>query len=192
VSRRALLHLCLLATLVGCAASPESSEGEAGPVVHGLDDQQAQTGNLFLPLASEFGPVRYAYAARTATGIQYEYLPVGETLERWQHLATVTLVQVGSSWEEGSAVLPRYVQAFRQQVNVHEEAAFSGKAGDVAFTRYQTGGGAIEEHNLAATWQIAPGTLATFQVQQRVGPPSEALIEHFKKVAARIAQIPTQ
>src|SRR5262245_60536425 len=113
--RRALLHLGLLATLVGCAASPESSEKAAGPVVHGLSDQQAQTGNLFLPLASEFGQVRYAYATRTATGVQYEYLPVGEALESWQHLATVTLTQVGRSFEEGNAVLPRYVQVFRQQ-----------------------------------------------------------------------------
>jgi hypothetical protein len=187
-SRRARLHLALFLTLAGCAASSDPRGGEAGPVVHGLSDQQAQFGNTFLPLAREFGRTKYAYAARTATGVQYEYLPEGETLDGWQHLATLTLVAVGRSWDDGKAILPKAVEVFRRGVRVLETSTFSGSAGVVAFTSYRIGGGAIEEYNLAATWQLTPGTLATFQVQQRLRAHTREQVEHFKSVAARIAQ----
>ena len=51
---------------------------------------------------------RLVFAARTGAGNLYKYLPEGETLEDWQHLATIHLSNTGRPVDEWNSVLAPY------------------------------------------------------------------------------------
>jgi hypothetical protein len=172
----------------GAAGSGEPSEPNAAvEPLQPLSPEEAELGARFQPLADAFGFTEYVRSARTRGGVLFEYLPEGDVLERWTYLGTLLLVPVGESWEEGDAMLPRYVEAFTSGTRVlNERGVFTAPEGDVWIFDYELGTGALHEHNLAAVWQVLPGTLAVFQVQHRPEPFSQFQIDHFKSIAGQL------
>lgn len=180
--------LALLA--LGCASSGEKSPPPSEPFTAiGVSEGEAEFGKTYLPLTRRFGFTEYVHAARAAGGSTlYEYLPEGETLEGWNHLATLLLHRVAGSWEEGAKALPRYRDAFLAGLPLVQESLHApGAQGGASYLRYQTGGGPLTEHALAVVWQVLPGTMATFQVQQRSEPFAQRQKDEFVELVYELA-----
>jgi len=194
----ALLFIVLVVGL-GCAtpvAEPEvnksariESASIPGLVYQGLSAADAELGTKFLPLTRQLGFTRLVFAARTGTGNLYEYLPEGETLEDWQHLATIHLSNTGRPADEWNSVLAPYAAKWPALADaVREKQTFSGPAGDVYFVNYETGWGELKEYNLAVIWQFQPSVIATFQSKQRRTPVVERQVDRFKLLAKRLTR----
>ena len=166
----------------------QPTDRSSAPLVHGLSDEAAHLGNLFLPLARRFGLSNFAHASPGARGgALYEYLPPGETLDAWTRIGTLYIFRVGETWEDAEATLPRYVEALRKGApEVHSTDSFPGAKGGSFFIHYTTGGGPIREEGLSAIWAVFPGHLANFQTMKRGEPYSEQDIEYFRSIAASL------
>lgn len=171
------------------AEPPVAERGTEAPASkpRPISDNEAELGRTFQPLADRFGLTRYVYATRTQTGLRFEYLPEGETLDAWRTLGTLLLVPVGGSWEEGEAALPKYIDAFRRRMKtVNDIATWRGPGGDVWFMDYEVVEGPLREHILAAVWQLLPGTLGVFQTQRRPERFPAWQIDHFKQITSQL------
>lgn len=186
--------LALLVLASGCVSDPvtevppaEEEEEEEEP---SLSEEDRKFGENFLPLAREFGLTEFATAERNeAGGVLYEFLPAGEELEGWSLLGTVLLLSVGSTWEEGQAALPRYSDFIAQKVTeLYTKGILPGELGDVYFLHFRLGGGTQAEHSLMANWQLHPGLLASFQVQQRPEDFSPRQIAHFQEIVRQLGR----
>ena len=168
--------------------APAASSSLSKELSKELSKKEAELGWTFRALANEFGLRNYAAATRTETGLLFEYLPADETLDGWRTLGTLLLVPVGSSWKEGEDVLPRYVDAFRRRhKKVNDVATWHATGGPIWFMDYELdAGGPGHQHNLAAVWQLLPGTLAVFQTQRRAERFAPWQIDHFKRIAEQL------
>lgn len=141
-------------------------------------------GKKFLPLTREFALTEYVSSNRTASGgVLYEYLPQGEGLESWTHLGTVIVLKAGTTWEEGRVALPKYSSFIAKNAGeLYGKEVFRGRESDVYFVHFRLGQGTGGEYSLMANWQIHPGLLASFQVQQRPEAFSARQVAHFRQV----------
>jgi hypothetical protein len=189
---RGLALAVLLWTTAPGAAPPDPVAAEAGipessPKSRPVSDTEVELGRTFLVVAEHFALTRYARATRTETGLLFEYLPEGETLEAWRTLGSLLLVPVAGDWEAGEALLPKYVDAFRRrQPAVKDIAAVPGAGGMIWFMDYEVGSDTLKQHNLAAIWQVLPGTLGVFQTRRRDERFEAWQIEHFQRPVAQL------
>lgn len=180
------LVLLALAGVLGVGGCVQAQNTEP------LSPSEVELGQRFLHLTGQFGFSELVRSSRTASGLLFEYLPEGETLDDWHFRASVVLVRLADDWDEGATRLPAYVQAFRKQlVSENEVMTFEG-SGDVTFVDYQLGEGSRREHVLAAIWQAMPGVAAAFQVQRRPERFDAAQLEQFKDAAGRISRAPRE
>jgi hypothetical protein len=180
----------LLALASGCVSVPETEAPPTEEAEVSLSEADRKFGENFLPLAREFGLSEFAYADRNeAGGVLYKFLPAGEELEGWSIRGTVLLLSVGSTWEEGQAALPRYSEFIAQRVTeLYSKGILPGELGDVYFIHFRLGDGASAEHSLMANWQLNPGLLASFQVEQRPGAFSRRQVAHFQEIVRQLGR----
>ena len=180
----------LLVLASGCVSEPETEAPPPEEAKPSLSEEDRKFGENFLPLAREFGLTEFASADRNAAGgFLYEFLPAGEELEGWSHLGTVLLLSVGSTWEEGQAALPRYSEFIVQQVTeLYSKGILPGELGEVYFIHFRLRDGASAEHSLMANWQLNPGLLASFHVQQRSEGFSPRQVAHFQEIVRQLGR----
>lgn len=182
--------LAAIVAVAGCVSEPVTEPAPVEEAEAALSEEEQEFGKRFLPLAGEFGLSEYAFADRTPDGgVLYMYLPEGEELESWVHLGVIVLTGVGATWEEGQAFLPRYADSIvRGVTKLYASEVLRGGKGDVHFFHFRLGNGARAEHSLMASWQLLPGMVATFQVEQRPQPFSPRQVEQFKDVVRQLGR----
>jgi len=176
--------LALLLALPGDARAED-------PTREPLTPAEQQLGTAFLALTSRFGFPRLVESSRTASGLAFHYLPEGESPEDWHFRGSIVLVRLGATWEEGEALLPRYVEAFEKQLTaVNHSATVESEYGDVTYLDYELAGEGGRRHTLAALWQAMPGVVAAFQAQRRPERFGPEQLEQFKLMILELAEAP--
>jgi hypothetical protein len=190
------LWVIAVSICVGCASAttraPEPATVDPDwPIVEGLPREAASIGRIFIPLAKEFGPFAFSYAAPASGGSAYlfEYNLVDEKIGEWSRIIPLIIMPVGVTWEESEAILPNYAVAFHQnKPSVHAAGRFEGDHGGVYFIHYTIGGGPLQEEGLAMMWAPYPGAIANFQMMNRGKRYTSEEIDHFKNVASGISR----
>jgi len=191
-----LTILLALASGLACFADPNIyarpvPQNPDWPIVNDVNPRSVSLGRMFIPLAQKFGPFQYSWAFSGPGGrsLQYNYNLPTEKIGEWSRLVTLGLVPVGSTWEEGEAVLHQYAKRLRENTpNVHMSERFQGDNGGSYFMHYTIGGGPLQEEGLQMVWVPFPGTVAAFQLMNRGKRYSPEELGHFRSVAASITQ----
>lgn len=172
------------------AAGEIPAASEAAPTEATAEERAL--GERLLPLVAPLGFTKLAYAGRSASGVlRYEYLPEGESLDSWRHLARIGLLRAGESWQDGFAALPAYTERIARSVpGLVEAGGFDGSTSN--FVHFRVAEGPLPEDVMVAIWQALPGTLARLQVHQRPEAFSARKIAHFKKMTFQLGQLKQQ
>jgi hypothetical protein len=174
------------------AGSDSAPKGPGQPLLKPLDQREIEFGARFQPLADEFGLLQYARASRTPTGngLVFDYLPEGESLAAWSYRGTLRVIRVADTWEEGEAILPRYIEIFREGVKdgLRDIETWDFPEGDVTFVDYELHSGDRTHHNLGAVWQVLPGHIAIFEVHRADARFEDWQVERFREVAQRLGR----
>jgi hypothetical protein len=196
-NRRILLVALLLIPAFGCL-NPSGGSGQSlpidgqikPPIVVGLSAEEADGGRQFLPLARQFALPQFAFAARSSNGgLLYEFLPLGDSLDRWTRLGSVHVFRVGATLDDAAQILPEYMEFLRSLADVvHETEYFPALNGGVHLIHYDAAANDYREEGLAAVWVTGPGLIVNFQVMNRGSAYTEAHVEGFWKIFSELAE----
>lgn len=135
------------------------------------------SGEVFLPIARDFGCTEFTWAAFTDAqfrAMQLEYMPKGQDPKTWTRLQTTTVYGLtgrpDADYEIMESVANNLIATYKRTAHVIEMQPFESGTGEPAFyIEYRIGKGDAREHNAGVFMRTSDRAAAFMQIQARKG-----------------------
>lgn len=170
------LRIVMICALMGFAAVPAQAF-ETSASSPELVRKLKEMGDVFLPVAGDFGCTQFTWANfadpqyRTA---QLEYVPAGHDVKNWTRLQTTTVYAMSGKADLDTDLMNGLAKVlidnYKKNGNVIDLQYFENGNGEPAFyIEYKIGDGDAQEHNAGVFMRTSDLAAAFIQIQARKG-----------------------